>query len=159
MVLKKGRFGQFFACSGYPNCKTTKPLDGQEKKPDKPLEENCPRCGNNLVVKHGRFGEFTACSNYPSCKYVKQKTTGVPCPNCSDGELAERRSKRGKTFYGCDRYPDCDFVTWSKPVAEKCPECGSGYLLEKWRKDGAVIQCPAEDCKYKRRVEPAEATA
>ena len=157
MVLKKGRFGQFYACSGYPECKTTKPLGGQQKKPDQPLEEKCPQCGKNLVLKHGRFGEFTACSNYPACKYVKQKTIGVKCPNCSEGELVERRSKRGKTFYGCNRYPDCDFVAWNKPIDEKCPECGNPYLVEKWLKSGGVVQCPNNDCKYKRALEPVPA--
>jgi DNA topoisomerase-1 len=152
MVLKKGRFGQFYACSGYPDCKTTKPIGGQQKKADVPLEEKCPKCGSNLALKHGRFGEFTACSNYPKCKYVKQKTIGVPCPNCSEGELIERRSKRGKTFYGCNRYPECDFVAWAKPVAEKCPECGSPYLVEKWLKAGPQLQCPNAECRYKRTV-------
>ncbi len=103
MVLKKGRFGSFFACTGYPDCKTTKHIGGAQKKADQPLDEKCPQCGNNLVLKHGRFGEFTACSNYPTCKYVKQKTIGVKCPECSEGEVVERRSKRGKTFYGCNR--------------------------------------------------------
>jgi DNA topoisomerase-1 len=150
MVLKKGRFGQFFACSGYPDCKTTKRIGGEQKQADVPLEEKCPQCGNNLVVKSGRFGEFVACSNYPSCKYVKQKTIGVACPNCSQGEIVERRSKRGKTFYGCSRYPDCDFVAWGRPISEKCPECGSGYLIEKYLKAGPVAQCPNSECKYKR---------
>ena len=94
MVLKKGRFGQFYACSGYPDCKTTKQIGGTQKKSDVPLDEKCPQCGNNLVLKNGRFGEFTACSTYPKCKYVKQKTIGVPCPNCSEGEVVERRSKK-----------------------------------------------------------------
>ena len=95
-----------------------------EKKPDVPLDEKCPQCGSQSGAQAGRFGEFTACSNYPTCKYVKQKTIGVKCPECGEGEIAERRSKRGKTFYGCNRYPDCDFVAWAKPMAEKCPECG-----------------------------------
>src|SRR5437667_5270870 len=129
MVLKKGRFGQFYACSGYPDCKTTKQIGGQQKKTDVPLDEKCPQCSSNLVLKHGRFGEFTACSNYPKCKFVKQKTIGVPCPNCSEGEVVERRSKKGKTFFGCSRYPDCDFVAWGKPLQEKCPECGSSYMI------------------------------
>jgi len=150
MVLKKGRFGQFYACSGYPDCKTTKQIGGQQKKSDVPLDEKCPQCANNLVLKHGRFGEFTACSNYPNCKFVKQKTIGVPCPNCSEGEVVERRSKRGKTFYGCSRYPDCDFVAWGKPIPEKCPDCGSSYLIEKWLKAGPVAQCPNGECKYKK---------
>jgi len=153
MVLKKGRFGTFFACSGYPECKTTKQIGGTQKKADVPLEEKCPNCGNNLVLKTGRFGEFTACSNYPTCKYVKHKTIGVACPNCSQGEIVERRSKRGKTFYGCNRWPDCDFVAWGKPLNEKCPECGSSYMIEKWLKAGPVVQCPNADCKYKHALE------
>jgi DNA topoisomerase-1 len=160
MVLKKGRFGTFFACTGYPDCKTTKPVGGEQKKQDQPLDEKCPQCANHLVTKFGRFGEFTACSNYPACKYVKQKTIGVKCPECSEGDISERRSKRGKTFYGCTRYPDCTFVAWAKPVDEKCPECGSPYMTEKFLKAGPVLQCPNNDCKYKRElVEPLPQTA
>ena len=159
MVLKKGRFGQFYACSGYPDCKTTKQIGGTQKKSDVPLEEKCPQCGSNLVLKNGRFGEFTACSTYPKCKYVKQKTIGVPCPNCSEGEVVERRSKRGKTFYGCNRYPECSFVAWGKPIQEKCPDCGSSYLIEKWLKAGPVAQCPNGECKFKKPMEPVPVTA
>jgi len=160
MVLKKGRFGTFFACTGYPDCKTTKPIGGLQKKPDVPLDEKCPNCGNNLVLKTGRYGEFTACGNYPNCKYVKQKTIGMPCPECNTGEIVERRSKRGKTFYGCSRWPECNFVTWGKPVREKCPECGSPYMVEKWLKAGAMLQCPNADCKHKQPVQaPVEALA
>jgi DNA topoisomerase I len=154
MVLKKGRFGTFYACSGYPDCKTTKRIgDTEQKKADVPLEEKCPQCGNHLLLKQGRFGEFTACSNYPACKFVKQKTIGVACPNCSQGEVVERRSKRGKTFYGCSRYPECDFVAWGKPMNEKCPDCGSPYLIEKWLKAGPVAQCPNAECKHKHPIE------
>ncbi len=158
MVLKKGRFGQFHACSGYPDCKTTKQLGGEQRK-DIPLEETCPSCSSNLVKKFGRYGEFIACSNYPKCKYIKQKTIGVPCPNCSEGEIVERRSKRGKTFFGCNRYPDCDFVAWGKPIPEKCPECGSSYLIEKYLKAGPVAQCPNTECKFKRPLEVPEPEA
>jgi DNA topoisomerase-1 len=158
MVLKKGRFGTFFACSQYPDCKTTRRIGGEEKKPDVPLDETCPQCGNRLALKYGRFGEFTACSNYPACKYVKQKTIGVKCPECGEGEIAERRSRRGKTFYGCVRYPECKFVAWSKPLAEPCPKCGSKYLLEKWLKSGRVAQCPNPECKYKYEMAPLEAS-
>jgi DNA topoisomerase-1 len=158
MVLKKGRFGQFLACSGYPECKTTKQLGEGQKPKDVPLEEKCPQCGNQLVKKYGRYGEFVACSNYPACKYVKQKTIGVKCPNCSQGDVVERRSKRGKTFYGCSRYPDCDFVAWGKPIPEKCPECGSSYLIEKFLKAGPVAQCPNNECKFKKKIDtPVEA--
>ncbi len=158
MVLKKGRFGTFYACTGYPECKTTKQIGGPQKKADVPLDEKCPQCGNNLVQKHGRFGEFTACSNYPTCKYVKQKTIGVKCPECSEGEVVERRSKRGKTFFGCNRYPDCSFVAWARPIAEKCPDCGSPYMVEKFLKSGNFLQCPNSECKYKREM-PKEAIA
>jgi DNA topoisomerase-1 len=159
MVLKKGRFGQFLACSGYPDCKTTKQLGQAQKPQDVPLDENCPQCGGKLVKKYGRYGEFIACGNYPTCKFVKQKTIGVKCPNCSEGEVVERRSKRGKTFYGCNRYPDCDFVAWGRPIPEKCPECGSSYLIEKFLKAGPVAQCPNAECKFKKPLEavPAEA--
>ncbi len=153
MVLKKGRFGSFFACSGYPDCKTTKQIGGAQRK-DQPLDEKCPQCQSNLVIKHGRFGEFTACSNYPTCKYVKQKTIGVKCPECSEGEVVERRSKRGKTFYGCNRWPECNFVAWGKPVPEKCPECGSPYMIEKWLKAGTFWQCPNAECKHKQEAPP-----
>jgi DNA topoisomerase I len=156
MVLKKGRFGQFLACSGYPDCKTTKQLGEAQKPKDVPLDEDCPQCGGKLVKKYGRFGEFVACGNYPKCKYVKQKTIGVKCPNCSEGEIIERRSKRGKTFYGCNRYPECDFVAWGKPIAEKCPDCGGGYLIEKYLKSGAFAQCPNAECKFKK---PLDVTA
>ena len=160
MVLKKGRFGTFLACTGFPDCKTTKQIGGQQKKPDQPLDEKCPTCGSHLVLKTGRFGEFTACSNYPACKYVKQKTIGVKCPECSEGEISERRSKKGKTFYGCVRYPDCKFVAWGKPIAEKCPNCGSPYLIEKWLKAGPIWQCPNPECKHKMPApQPAEAVA
>ncbi|HUQ91523.1 MAG TPA: type I DNA topoisomerase [Bryobacteraceae bacterium] len=156
MVLKKGRFGTFFACSGYPDCKTTKRIGSTEqKKADVPLEELCPKCGKHLLLKQGRFGEFTACSDYPTCKYVKQKTIGVTCPKCHEGDIIERRSKRGKTFYGCNRYPECDFVAWGKPLAEKCPECGGGYMIEKWLKAGPVAQCPNPECKHKHPIEVA----
>ena len=160
MVLKKGRFGTFFACTGYPDCKTTKPIGGTQKKPDVQLDEKCPQCGTNMVLKTGRFGEFTACGNYPTCKHVKQKTIGMKCPECNEGEVVERRSKRGKTFYGCNRWPDCNFVTWGKPVQEKCPECGSPYMVEKWLKAGPVLQCPNADCKHKQpMLAPVEALA
>lgn len=156
MVLKKGRFGTFFACTGYPDCKTTKQIGGPQKKADVQLDEKCPNCDSNLVQKFGRFGEFTACSNYPTCKYVKQKTIGVGCPECSQGEVVERRSKRGKTFFGCNRYPECDFVAWARPVPEKCPDCSGSYLVEKYLKAGPILQCPNPECKYKRELPPAE---
>ena len=153
MALKRGRFGTFHACTGYPDCKTTRAVGKEAKKPDVPLEEKCPKCDNHLVRKSGRFGEFTACSNYPDCRYVKQEAIGMSCPKAGcEGELAQRRTRRGKTFYGCTLYPDCDFTTWSKPTAIKCPECGNSYMEEKQLKAGPHLQCPNAECKHKMAV-------
>ena len=159
MVLKRGRFGEFMACSGYPECKNTKKIvksaESISVKQDIPLDEDCPTCGKNLVIKHGRFGEFTACSNYPECKYIKMKTTGVRCPKegCS-GELLERKSRRGKVFFGCSGYPDCDFVLWARPVPEPCPQCGATYTITKTTKrSGTVRSCSNEECKFKETVQ------
>ena len=150
MVLKRGRFGQFMACTGYPDCKTTRRLDQGKKVPDIPLDEPCPKCGRNMMIRHGRFGEFTACSGYPECKYVKQNYIGVKCPECKDGDLVEKRARKGNTFYGCGNYPKCKFTSAHKPIAEKCPSCGSEYLVEKNLKSGPVIACPNKECDYER---------
>ncbi len=175
MVLKRGRFGTFMACTGYPDCKTTRRLDQGKKIPDVPLDEKCPQCARNLVLRHGRFGEFVACSGYPECKWVKQNFIGMKCPQCKDGELVEKKARRGNFFYGCSNYPKCDFTSANKPVAETCPECGSSYLVEKTTKDGAFLVCPnskgtapakakgkrkvvavepAKHCDYNRRAAP-----
>jgi DNA topoisomerase-1 len=168
MVMKRGRFGQFLACSGYPECKTTRKLIATRQgglraaKPDQILDEKCPRCSSNLVIKQGRFGEFTACTNYPECKYIKHKTTGVMCPKDADkgGEVVERKSRRGKIFFGCSNYPDCDFVLWNRPHAEKCPSCGAPYLIEKTtKKHGRRLLCNNEDCDYARSEELVETPA
>ncbi len=160
MALKRGRFGYFMACTGYPECRNTKKIVMKEGAAttvsDVPLEEKCPECGNNLVKKHGRFGEFIACSNYPTCKFVKRETLGIPCPETGcTGEIVVRRTKRRKVFYGCTRYPDCKFTVWEKPVAEPCPNCGSPILLEKTdKKTGETTRyCRNESCKYERTVE------
>ena len=162
MVVKRGRFGQFLACTGYPECKTTRKLISTKQgltaaRPDQVLDEKCPKCESNLVLKHGRFGEFTACSNYPTCKYVKQKKTGVVCPK-DGGEIVERKSRRGKVFFGCVNYPDCDFTLWNRPVPEKCPDCGAPFLVEKvTKRHGRQLICNNEDCHYVRSEELATA--
>ncbi|HWX56253.1 MAG TPA: type I DNA topoisomerase [Verrucomicrobiae bacterium] len=148
MVLKRGRFGQFMACTGYPDCKTTRRLDQGKRVPDVALDETCPKCSRNLVLRHGRYGEFVSCSGYPECKYIKQNFIGVKCPQCKDGDLVEKKARRrGNTFYGCSNYPDCEFTSAHKPVAEPCPECGSPYLLEKYLKSGSVLMCPNNNRK------------
>jgi DNA topoisomerase-1 len=156
MVLKRGRFGQFMACTGYPDCKTTRRLDQGKKVPDIPLDEPCPKCGRNMMIRHGRYGEFTACSGYPECKYVKQNFIGVKCPLCADGELVEKKARKGNTFYGCSSYPSCKFTAAHKPIAEKCPSCGGEFLVEKYLKAGPVIACPNKECEYERPL-PVEA--
>jgi DNA topoisomerase-1 len=152
MVLKRGRFGQFMACTGYPDCKTTRRLDQGKKVPDIPLDEPCPKCGRNMMIRHGRYGEFTACSGYPECKYVKQNFIGVKCPECKEGDLVEKRARKGNTFYGCGNYPKCKFTSAHRPIAEKCPSCGSEYLVQKFLKDGPVISCPNKECEYERQA-------
>ncbi len=159
MVLKRGRFGQFMACTGYPDCKTTRRLDQGKKVPDIPLDELCPKCGRNMMIRHGRYGEFTTCSGYPECKYVKQNFIGVKCPECKDGELVEKRARKGNTFYGCGNYPNCKFTSAHKPIPEKCPSCGNEYLVEKFLKAGPVIACPNKECDYERPNPAAEAAA
>jgi len=150
MVLKRGRFGQFMACTGYPDCKTTRRLDQGKKVPDIPLDEPCPKCGRNLMIRHGRYGEFTACSGYPECKFVKQNFIGVKCPLCEDGELVEKKARKGNTFYGCSNYPKCKHTSAHKPILEKCPTCGAENLVEKFLKSGPVIACPNKECDYER---------
>jgi len=118
-----------------------------------PLEEKCPKCGRNMVLRHGRYGEFISCSGYPECKYIKQNTIGMKCPECKEGELIERKARRGNIFYGCSRYPECKFTSNYKPIDEKCPECGHPYLVEKNLKSGAIIACP------NRGAEPDEEEA
>ncbi len=155
MVLKRGRFGQFMACTGYPDCKTTRRLDQGKRVPDVPLEETCPQCKRNLVLRHGRYGEFISCSGYPDCKYIKQNFIGVKCPQCKDGELVEKKARRrGNTFYGCSNYPNCEFTSAYKPVAETCPSCGSPYLLEKHLKSGSMLICPNNTKKAADEEEP-----
>jgi len=137
MVIKWGRYGRFLACSGYPECKNTKPLD-QEK-----IEGKCPKCGASLVIKQGKYGRFTSCENYPKCDYTSPVKTGVKCPNKDcDGELVEKRTKKGKVFYGCNRYPECKFALWDKPVPVQCPHCKNPYLVEKYGRSEFYLKCP-----------------
>jgi DNA topoisomerase-1 len=161
MVLRKGRFGPFLACSLYPECKTTKRLvrgEGGKLQVEKlaPIEEKCPDCGSDLMWRRGRFGAFIACSNYPTCKYIKKKEAkeiGLLCPECSQGQVVERKGRWGRSFYGCRRYPECKFTAYHRPISEPCPDCGRPYLLEKeTKKEGKVVFCGNEACHYKREA-------
>ncbi|WP_456407376.1 type I DNA topoisomerase [Caldithrix abyssi] len=145
MVIRWGRNGRFLACTGYPECKNTKPLENEEPQA---TDEVCEKCGSPMVIKRGRYGAFIACSNYPECKNTRPLSTGVSCPKegC-DGKIVERRSKKGRVFYGCSNYPNCDFVSWDKPVNRECPACGNRYMVEKNLKSkGLIVRCPS--CKY-----------
>ena len=150
----------FLACTGYPECKTTRKListsQGLAKaKPDRPLDESCPQCGKQLVVKQGRFGEFTSCSSYPACRYLKHESTGVACPR-DGGDIVVRKSRRGRVFYGCANYPDCDFTVWNKPLPEACPACDAPFLLEKvTKRHGRQVLCHNDACDYVRSEELA----
>lgn len=155
MVIKMGRYGKFLACTGFPDCKNTKPLDDEGKPAEEEkVDMKCEKCGGDMVKKHGRFGPFYGCSNYPDCKNIVniEKTTGVKCPKCGKGEIIEKRSRRGKTFYACNQYPECENAYWSKPTGETCPECKS--LLVYGAK--STVQCSSKECKYKKEAEGLE---
>jgi DNA topoisomerase-1 len=144
MIIKWGRNGRFMACSGYPECKNTKPLAEDQEKHQHLVGIKCDLCGGDMVVKAGRFGTFLGCSNYPTCKNTKPISMGIKCPKCGHGDLVERKTKKGKrTFYGCTRYPECDFASWDKPVAQACANCGSQYLVAKYSQaKGEYLKCP-----------------
>jgi DNA topoisomerase-1 len=155
MVIRWGRNGRFMACSGYPDCKNTKPID--EPAEPQMSDEKCEKCGSQMAIKVGRFGKFLACSNYPTCKNTKPIPLGVTCPKdkCG-GDIIERRSRRGRVFYGCSNYPECDFVSWNKPLNKTCDACGNNYLLEKYTKaKGNFLQCP--ECKNESSIQDESA--
>ncbi|HNX31763.1 MAG TPA: type I DNA topoisomerase [Holophaga sp.] len=148
MTLRKGQWGPFWACPNYPACKGIVKADpkGIPVPADVPLDEKCPTCGKNFVKRHGRYGEFVCCVDYPKCKTVKKEILGVPCPKCG-GDLSPRKTRFGKVFYGCTKYPKCDFTAWDKPVPRTCPQCKNNYMVEKTRKPRGkdpiqVILCP-----------------
>ncbi len=166
MMIKWGKMGQFLACSGYPECKSTrdfrKTVDGKiEVVVEETTDEICDKCGQPMVIKRGRFGKFLACSAYPECKSSRPLSIGVSCPDCKQGYLTERRSRFGKIFFGCNRYPDCKFAAWDRPLPEACPSCQSPYIVQKFSKrEGPYIACPNKECDYRRAVEPpAEAVS
>jgi DNA topoisomerase-1 len=154
LLERRGRFGKFIACSNYPDCKYKRNLPGSERAEDQPTDEICPTCGKPMVIKHGRFGKFIACSGYPECKTTKPVTLGIACPQtgCA-GQLVERRSRKGRTFYGCSAYPACNFVVWQRPVAEPCPKCGATFLTERVARGRQVRTCVREGCDYKQEEE------
>ena len=152
MLIRKGRFGKFMACSGYPECKNTSPVDGSGTSPATPVisDTKCPTCGKDMLIKHSRFGKFFGCSDYPNCKTTVPISTGASCPidGCK-GALVEKNSKKGRTFYSCSNYPKCKFATWNKPIGEKCPSCDNETLSEKYvAKNGVTKICLREECGF-----------
>ena len=160
LIIKLGRYGKFYGCKGYPKCRYIRPLDdkeGETENQSAAVEEDCEKCGKPMIIKAGRYGKFLACSGYPQCKNVrslnKPVSLGIKCPECSEGDIVEKKTRRGKLFYGCSSYPKCDFATWDKPVEEACPSCGNPILVEKESKrDGIVIKCMKKECSYKKTL-------
>ena len=157
MVIRWGKRGSFLACSGYPECRTTMEYERDENGKVIPREMkqedvgDCPKCGAKLLVRNGRFGRFISCSTYPDCDYRASYSTGAKCPreDC-DGNLVEKRTRKGRTFYGCSKYPACDFATWNEPVAQKCPSCGVDSMVKLSRNGRQILQC--EICKYTQEI-------
>ena len=163
LLIKFGKAGAFLACSGYPECRYTSNFERREDgtveavAQEKPQYEKvgvCPQCGKDLVIKKSRTGSsFIACTGYPDCKHAAPLSTGVPCPRCGKGSLVEKSTKRGKIFYSCDQYPQCDFALWEKPVPGPCPRCNSPYLVEKKSRDGIKVICPVKGCGFVKEDE------
>jgi DNA topoisomerase-1 len=156
LVVKLGKFGKFFACSGYPDCKYIRKMEKENAEAEEPVfsDEKCDKCQKPMLVREGRYGKYLACSGYPGCKniqpLVKPKGTGVVCPECGEGELTEKKSRYGKMFYSCNRYPNCKFALWDPPVEKKCPSCGFPLLVRKvYKREGEFLKCPKEGCDYR----------
>jgi DNA topoisomerase-1 len=142
MIIRWGKNGRFLACSAFPKCKNTKPLESDENK-EVVSDQKCEVCGAPMMVKTSRYGRFLSCSKYPECKFTRPFSIGVDCPeeDC-DGHLVERKSKKGRIFYGCSNYPKCKFASWDKPVNEICPNCGAKFLVQKTSKSkGEFLKC------------------
>jgi DNA topoisomerase-1 len=187
MVIRWGRHGRFIACTGYPKCKNTRPIEEKtgtvtfatksdnsesqlllsplKRSPDGEdtsigevtVSEVCEKCGSPMVIKKGRFGRFLACSRYPECKTTKPLPSGIKCP-LDGGDLIERRTKKGRTFWSCSNYPECKFATWYRPVNETCPECSANFLVLKNQNGKKFLQCLQENCKFKREIEELSPT-
>ncbi|MCH7483824.1 MAG: type I DNA topoisomerase [Chloroflexi bacterium] len=159
MVIRWGRRGQFQACTRFPDCKGTRSLEGEEQEQPQKTDETCPECNAPMLIRSGRFGKFMACSRYPECKGKKTmaKGTGAKCPK-TGGEILERRTKKGRTFYGCADYPKCDFTTWSRPFPKPCPDCGKLIVAEKDNK-AKCTECDWRGEAPEQAGEPAQVSS
>lgn len=156
-----GRSGRFIGCTAYPECDYTRNVDGEEttaSEPEVVADRKCPKCESDLWVRIGKYGKFIGCSSYPKCKHIESleqpTNTGVDCPQCKKGEILVRKSRRGKIFYSCSGYPECDYALWNEPVKEPCPDCEWPILTTKTTKSrGAEKVCPQKSCGYTEKVE------
>ena len=162
MLVKTSRFGtQFLGCSGYPECKTIISLNNSMELDDankdgepQTVDEKCDKCGGEMVMKIGPYGKYLECKECGNRKkYIR--STGVKCPKCGEGMIVEKKSKYGKIFFGCNRYPDCSYALWDEPTGNKCPECGE-LLLKKNTKNGVFEVCSSKTCSYKKAMETEE---
>ena len=158
-----GRSGRFIGCTGYPECDYTRNINGEETSNEPEVVEGrkCPKCESDLWIRTGRYGKFIGCSSYPKCKHIESleqpKNTGVGCPKCEKGEILTRKSRRGKVFYSCSEYPDCDYAIWNEPLKEACPQCNWPILTLKTTKSrGTEKVCPQRECDFTEKVESAE---
>lgn len=156
LAIRLGRRGRFIGCTAYPDCDYTRNLDGDGESSEPEIIEGreCPTCKAPLVAKHGRYGKFIGCTSYPDCNYMepfeKPKDTGVKCPKCNEGTILQRKSRRGKIFYSCERYPKCDYAIWNEPLADPCPQCNWPITAIKvTKRAGTEIICPQKECGYK----------
>ncbi len=162
LEIKLGRRGKFIGCTGYPDCDYTRNIgDDKDAEPEIIEDRKCPECGSDLIIKMGRYGKFIGCTSYPDCKHIeplqKPADTEVTCPECKEGTILERRSRRGKVFYSCSRYPDCKYAIWNMPIDKACPECDWPITMVKTTKRrGTERICPQDDCSF---TEPAEELA
>ena len=155
LSIRLGKRGRFIGCTAYPECDYTRNLNDNNTSAEPTIipERQCPKCHSALVVKHGRYGKFIGCSSYPDCNHMepleKPKDTKVACPKCKQGTILQRKSRRGKIFYSCERYPKCDYAIWNEPIAQPCPQCQWPILSIKTTKTrGSEIVCPQKNCKY-----------
>ncbi|MDX8382575.1 MAG: DNA topoisomerase, partial [Ghiorsea sp.] len=162
MAIKLGKYGKFLACTGYPDCKVAKPLNGSDEAAAPELsEEKCEKCGSQMAIKAGRFGKFLGCSAYPECKNIqpleKPLDTEIACPSCNKGTYLEKKSRKGKVFYSCSTYPKCKNAIWNKPLPIKCPECDAAFITEKvTKRNGKEHICINESCSWKEQIEAPE---
>jgi DNA topoisomerase-1 len=163
LLIKLGRRGKFIACSGFPDCRHTAALSGDSKEPEEPVfsEEKCEKCGSQMLIKDGRYGKFLACSGYPDCKNIqpleKPKSTGVTCPECNEGDIQEKKSRYGKIFFSCNRYPKCKYALWNEPIEQPCPDCNHPLTTRKVTKRyGTQRVCPIKECGFKEQLPEAE---